>query len=103
MTGDLSLLCIRQVIRIWSKDFKMVSVENLNSETVNFDSQNFDSKSFDFEVENWKIEAEKRKLNFAAKNFDITGVVACMNFGSDSAIEVVDSSVQVLRILDCYL
>ena len=74
----------------------MVAVENLNSEAVSFDSQNFDFESFDIEVGNWKIAAEKRNLNFAAEIFDMTVVVAYMNFGSDSAIEVVDNLIEVL-------
>ena len=74
----------------------MVAVENLNSGAVKFDSQKFDFESLNSEVGNWKIVAEKRNLNFAAENSDMTGVVAYMNFGSDSAIEVVDNSVEVL-------
>ena len=74
----------------------MVAVENLNSGAVNFDSQKFDFESLNSEVGNWKIAAEKRNLNFAAEKFDMTGVVAYMNFGSDSGIEVVDNSVEVL-------
>ena len=80
----------------------MVAVENLNSEAVSFDFRNFDFESFDSEVGNWKIAAEKMNLNFAAKNFDMTVVVAYMNFGSDSAIEVVDNLVEVLWILENY-
>ena len=74
----------------------MVAVENLNSETVSFDSQNFDFESFDSEVANWEIAAEKRTFNFAAESFDMTVVVGYKNFGSDSVIEVVDNSVEVL-------
>ena len=74
----------------------MVAVENLNSEAVSFDFQKFDLESLDSEVGNWKIAAEKRNLSFAAESFDMTVVVAYMNFGSDSAIEVVDNSVEVL-------
>ena len=73
----------------------MVSVEILNSAAVSFDSQNFDFESFDFEVENWKIAVETRNLKFVAEKFDMTIVVAYMNFGSDSAIEVVDNSVEI--------
>ena len=57
----------------------------------------FDFESIDSEVRNWKFAAEKRNLNFAAESFDMTVVVAYMNFGSDSAIEVVDNSVEVLN------
>ena len=74
----------------------MVAVENLNSEAVSFDFQNFDFESLDSEIGNWKIAAEKMNLSFAAESFDMTVVVAYMNFGSDSAIEVVDSLVEVL-------
>ena len=74
----------------------MVAVENLKSEAVSFDFQSFDFESLDSEVGNWKIAAEKRKLNFAAESFDMAVVVAYMNFGSDSAIEVVDNLVEVL-------
>ena len=74
----------------------MVVVENLNSEDVSFDSQKFDFESFDSEVGNWKIAAERRSLNFAAESFDMTVVVAYMHFGYDSAIEVVDISVDNL-------
>ena len=76
----------------------MVAVENLNSEAVGFDFQNFYFESFDCGVGNWMTAAEKRNLSFAAKNVDITVVVAYMNLGSDSAIEVVDKMVEVLRI-----
>ena len=79
-----------------------VAVENLNSEAVSFDSHNFDFESVDSEVGNWKIAAKKENLNFAAENFDMTVVMAYMNFGSDSAIEVVDKSIEVLRILEHY-
>ena len=68
---------------------------------MSFDSQNFDFESFDFEVENW-ITAEKRNLNFLAGSFDMAVVVAYMTFGSDSAIEVVDNSVEVLTILEYF-
>ena len=74
----------------------MVAVENLNSEAVGFDFQNFDFESFDSEVGNLKIAAERRNLNFAAESFDMTVVVAFMNFGSDSAIEVVDNLIEFL-------
>ena len=74
----------------------MVAVENLNSEAVGFDFQKFDFESFDSEVGKWTIAAEKRNSNFAAESFDMTVVVAYMNFGSDSAIEVVDNLVEVL-------
>ena len=74
----------------------MVAVDNLNSEAVSCDSEISDFESFDSEVGNWNIEAEKRNLNFAAKNFDKTVVVAYMNFGSNSAIEVFDNLVEVL-------
>ena len=74
----------------------MVAVENLNSEAVSFDSRNFDFESLDFEVGNWMIAAGKRNLNFAAESFDMTVVVGYINFGSDSAIEVVDNLVEVL-------
>ena len=73
----------------------MVAVENLISEAVSFDSQNFVFESFDSEVGNWKIAAEKRNLNFSAESFDLTVVVAYMNFDSDSAFEVVHNSVEV--------
>ena len=64
---------------------------------MSFDYQSFVSQSFDCEVGNWKVAAEKKKsLNFAAGSFDMTVVVAYMNFGSDSANEVVDNSVEVL-------
>ena len=79
----------------------MVAVEKLNSEAVTFDSQNFDFESFDTEFENRKIAAEKN-LNFAAGKFDMTVVVAYMNFGSDSAIEVVDNLVEVPWTLEYY-
>ena len=72
----------------------MDAVENLNSEAVSFDFQNFDFGSFDSEVGNRMTAAERRNLNFAAES--ITVVVAYMNFGSDSAIEVVDNLVEVL-------
>ena len=74
----------------------MVAVENLNSEAVSFDFQSFDFESLDSDVGNWKIAAEKSDLNFATESFDMTVVVAYMNFGSDSAIEVVDNLVEVL-------
>ena len=73
----------------------MVVVENFNSEAVSFDFQKFDVESFDSEVKNWMTAAEKRNLSFAAKNIVKTVVVAYMNFGSDSAIEVVDKLVEV--------
>ena len=38
----------------------------------------------------------KKNLNFAAESFDMTVVVAYMNFGSDSVIEVVDKLIEVL-------
>ena len=44
MTGNLCLLCIRHVIRIWSKDFKRWSRLIIWIQAVSFDSQNFDSK-----------------------------------------------------------
>ena len=74
----------------------MVAVENLNSEAVSFVFQNFDFEYFDSEVRNWMNEAGKKILKFAAENFDMTVVVAYMNFGSDSANEVVDNLLQVL-------
>ena len=67
----------------------MVSVENLNL-------------SSDCEVEKWKIAAEKRNLNFAAENIDMCVVEAYMNFGSASAIEVVDHSVEVHWNIDYF-
>ena len=73
----------------------MVSVEKLNTGAVSFDSQNFDFERFDSEVEKWKIAAERRNLIFVAEKFDMTVLVAYMNFSSDSAIEVVDNSVEV--------
>ena len=63
----------------------MVVVENLNSQAVSFDSPNFDFEGFVSEVENWKIAAKRKSLNFVAEKFVITVVVAYMNFGSDSA------------------
>ena len=75
----------------------MVAVESLKSEAVSFDFQSFVFENSDSEVGNWKIAAEKKKtLSFAAENFDMTVVVAYMNFGSVSAIEIVDSFVEVL-------
>ena len=74
----------------------MVAVGSLNSEAVIFDPQKFELESIDSEVKNWKIAAEKLNLNFAAESFDMTVVVAHMNFGSDSALEVVDNLVEVL-------
>ena len=74
----------------------MVAVENLNSEAVSFDFQSFDFENLFSEVGNWKIAAEKRKLNFAAESVDMTVVVAYMNFSSDSASEIVDNLVEVL-------
>ena len=73
----------------------MVAVKNLNSETESFDFRKSDFENFDSEVGNWTIAAEKNNFNFAAKNFDMTVVVAYMNFGSDSAIEVFDNLVEV--------
>ena len=73
----------------------MVAVENLSSEAVSFGFQNADFESLDSEVGNRNIAAEKWNLSFAAKKFDMT-VVAYMNFGSDSPIEVVDNLVEVL-------
>ena len=73
----------------------MVRVENLNSEGGSFHFQKLDFESFDSEVGKWMTAAEK-KLNFAAESFDMIVVVAYMNFGSDSAIEVVDNLVGVL-------
>ena len=77
----------------------MVAVQNLISEAVSFDFQNFVSEIFDSEAGKRKIAAEKKGLNFAAGSFDVAVVLAYMNFGSDSAIEGVDNSVEVLRIL----
>ena len=54
----------------------MAAVENLNSEAVSFDFQKFDFESFDSLVENLKIAAERRNLNFAAESFDMIVVVA---------------------------
>ena len=78
-----------------------VGIKKTSGHPVMF-RRNFDFESFDSEVGNWKIAAEKRNLNFAAGSFDMTVVVAYMNFGSDSAIEVVGNSVEVLWILDYY-
>ena len=80
----------------------MVAVEELITEAVSFDFQNFDFESFDSEVGNWKIAAGKKTLNFATVSFVMIVVVAYMNFGSDSAIEVVDNSVEVFWILYYY-
>ena len=74
----------------------MVAVEKLNSEAVSSDFQDLDFESFDSEVGNWMTAVEKRNLNFAAESFDMIVVVAYMNFGSDSAIEVFDNLVEVL-------
>ena len=76
----------------------MVAVENLNSEAVEFDFHNFDFESFVSEVGKLTIAAEKKNLSFAAERFDMTVVVAYMDFGSDSAIEVFDNLVEVLLI-----
>ena len=78
----------------------MVAVENLNSEAVSFSLENCDFQSLDSEVGNRKTATEKKNLNFAAESFDMTVVVTYMNFGSDSAIQVVDNLVEVLRILE---
>ena len=81
----------------------MVAVETLHSEAVRFESQIFDSDSFESEVGNWKIGAEKRSLNSAAENFDMTVVVVgYMNFVSDSAIEGVHNSIEVLWVVEYY-
>ena len=80
----------------------MVAVANLNSEAVSFDFQKTEFESLDSEVGNQKIATEKRNLNFAAESFDMTVVVAYMNFGSDSAIEVFYNLVEVLSILYHY-
>ena len=74
----------------------MVAVDNLNFEAVSFEFRNFDFENFDSEVGRWTIAAEKRNLNFAGESFDMIIVVAFMDFGSDSAIEVVNNSVEVL-------
>ena len=71
----------------------MVLVKALNYEAVNFDSSNFDSEFSDAGVENNNIAAEKRILKNVAKNMDTIVVVVYMNFGCDSATEVVDNSV----------
>ena len=81
----------------------MVAVKYLKVEIVRFDSQSFDFERFVSEAENEKISAERRNLNFVAEYFDMTVVVAYMNFGSDSANEVADILVEVLWFLDCYL
>ena len=80
----------------------MILVENLKHVAASFDFQSFDFESINSEVGNWKIAAQKRNLNFAAESFDMTVVVAFLNFGSDSAIEVVDNLVEVIRTLDHY-
>ena len=74
----------------------MVAVEFLNSEALGFDIQIFDFENFDFEVGNWKIEAENRNLSFAAEISHMTVVLAYVNIGSVSAIQVFDSLVGVL-------
>ena len=74
----------------------MLAVENLDSEAVSFDFQKFEFESCNSEVGKWTIAAEKRNLNFAAESFDMTVVVAYLNFGSDFAIEVVNISAEVL-------
>ena len=74
----------------------MVANENLMFEAVSFDFQNFDFESFGSMVGDWMTAAEKNNLNFAAESFDKIVVVAYMNFGSDSVIEVVDNLVEVL-------
>ena len=73
----------------------MVAVQNLNFEAVSFDFQNFDFEILDSEVGNCKIAAEEKISNFAAETFDMTVVVAYMNFSSDSVIEVVDNLIEV--------
>ena len=73
----------------------MLAVENLNLEAVSFDFRHFDFKNFGSEVGNWTIAAGKMNLNFAAENVDMSVVVAYMNFGSDSVIEVFDELVEV--------
>ena len=70
-------------------------IENLKPDAASFVFESINS-----EVGNWKIAAQKRHLSFAAESFDMTVVVAYMNFGSDSAIEVVDNLVEVIRTLD---
>ena len=49
-----------------------------------------------------RLRLKKSKSIFAAECFDMTVFVAYMNFGADSAIDVVDNSFEVLRTLESY-
>ena len=64
----------------------MVAVENLNSEAKSFDFEILILKMLILSLETGRLRLKKKKLNLAAKNFDMTVVVAYMNFGSDSAL-----------------